>query len=79
MRERIEQILELWGSSFAIVPNQEMIDRAEAVSIHAIRAIGNFEDMRGENICIAWIAMTLNKDFIMAGAGYHPPVEDQKD
>jgi hypothetical protein len=63
MRERITQILEIWGNHIRI-PTQEQIDRSESV---AIKALGPkiHEHLTGSNMTIAMIAILMNRDWIM--------------
>ena len=66
MRERVVEIMSLWGKGFQY-PNQEMIDRADAVSRSALGPGVDNSHITGNMIITVWLAMTLNRDFIMQG------------
>ncbi len=68
MRQSVKEILATMGDQL-IKPTQAQIDRAEAVAIYALRK-GEPPPLPGVNggsVCIAMLAILLNKQFILEG------------
>lgn len=64
MRARVEEILASLGDTI-VAPDEDQIDRAEAVAIHAFRKLGKGQGIDGSTITTAILTIIMNWEFVM--------------